>query len=219
MHTKFCIRNPTALATTPAGSCIATAPTMQPMVWLLSSREELANLLGNWIPNKVRDLTVSTVYSSVHSYTYIILYISWHLHVLFDVVCLCEYMHICVCKWNPTLLVVGQKSWVLRVACVLKHSLRCLNTYVESVTATLSKDATSCAEAVPLPKGDVAFPNAQPNGSPPLLMATAGTLWADFSEVIIGTDLGLSGGDKSSNGGEFHFCFKFIYIFLLSIEP
>jgi hypothetical protein len=45
-----------------------------------------------------------------------------------------------------------------------------------------------------------------------LKVSTAGTLWADFSEVIIGTGLGVSGGDKGSNGGEFHFCFKLIYL-------
>jgi hypothetical protein len=46
-----------------------------------------------------------------------------------------------------------------------------------------------------------------------LKISAASTIWANFSEVLIGTDgLGLSGGDKSSDGGEFHFCFKLIYL-------
>jgi hypothetical protein len=45
-----------------------------------------------------------------------------------------------------------------------------------------------------------------------LKVSAACTFWADITEIIIGTDgLGLSGGNKSSNGDEFHFCFKFIY--------
>ena len=34
-------------------------------------------------------------------------------------------------------------------------------------------------------------------------VTTAGIIWADFSEDIIGTGLGVSGGDKGSN--EFYF--------------
>ena len=33
-----------------------------------------------------------------------------------------------------------------------------------------------------------------------LKVSTAGTLFTDISEVIIGSDLGVSSGDKSSNG-------------------
>jgi hypothetical protein len=45
-------------------------------------------------------------------------------------------------------------------------------------------------------------------------VSTAGTfLSADISDVIIGAS-NLSGdGSEKSNGGEFHFCFKFIYYF------